>query len=169
MGNASLGEKLAVSVEEAKEIKRSFMEKYPKIRDFIEDTVENCEKNGFIEMISHRRRLLPNIHSDNGSLCAQAKRQAVNSVIQGSAADCIKLAMISVESAIRKCSMDASLILQMHDELMYEVKDDNDCPRRFAEMLKYEMENVSKHLKVILPVKVQSGSCWGSLNEISDL
>jgi len=174
MGNRSLSEALHVTLEEATEFKISFLQKYSKIQDFIDQTIENCEKNQFIEMLSHRRRLLPHINSEDTGEAARARRQAVNSVIQGSAADCIKMAMLAVDSAIRRSSFDASLVLQMHDELMYEVRDDeelpdSESPKAFAALLKSQMEAVSTHLKVNLPVKVQSGPCWGELEEITDL
>ena len=178
-----MAENLAVSVEEAEQFRSSFLQCYTKIDTFVANTIEQCIINGYVETISHRRRLIPNILSDNETLRSKAKRQAVNSIIQGSAADIIKLSMVSMDRAIERCSLDASLVLQMHDELMYEVKmsesDHNDdlykmmsdkpghsvVVYNFVRLLKRQMENVSRHLNVILPVKVKTGLNWGRMQE----
>lgn len=134
---------------------------------FEESVHSECSAREYVETISHRRRPIHNIASDNPSLRAKGCRQAVNTIIQGSAADIIKLSMVAVDKAIRRRALDASLLLQMHDELMYEVVDAAERPLEFAQLLKTQMEKVSRHLKVILPVKVRIGPNWGQLSDLS--
>lgn len=128
---------------------------------------DQCSVDGYVETISNRRRPIANIFSDDPSTRAKGQRQAVNTKIQGSGADIIKLAMVAVDHAIRRSSIDSVLLLQMHDELMYEVRDVDDAPQRFARLLQTKMEMVSRHLNVILPVKVKIGPNWGQLEEQS--
>ncbi|KAJ6216152.1 hypothetical protein RDWZM_007309 [Blomia tropicalis] len=171
MGNRTLAENLAVTEQTAIEFRQSFLERYNRLEPFINDVIERCEQNGYVETISHRRRQLPNIKSFDNEVKSRAKRQAVNTSIQGSAADIIKLSMIAVNQSIQREQFDAHLLMQMHDELMYEVRTDNSerPPIEFAKLLQQQMENVSKHLQVMLPVKIYMGPNWADLKQIMDL
>ena len=169
MGNATLAQNLDVTPEEAKQFKASFSESYPKIGPFVQKVITKCQQDKYVESISHRRRPLPHINSSNSDISAKAERQAVNTQIQGSAADIIKVAMVMVEEGIRRYSLDARLVLQMHDELMYEVplEGPNFDSYKFARFLRKQMSKVSEHLcNVTMPVKVRRGTSCGQLEEI---
>ncbi|MHC4280176.1 MAG: DNA polymerase, partial [Planctomycetota bacterium] len=91
------------------------------IRQFMDEVIESSKKTGYAETILHRRRKIPNLNSKNGNKRKQAERLAVNTVIQGSAADLIKIAMINIQKKIEKENLPVKLILQIHDELVFEV------------------------------------------------
>lgn len=165
MGDESLANNLAVSVEQAKEFKQSFFRTYSKVEPFMLAMIEKCKENGYIETISGRRRFLPNIHSENRAEYYRAQRQCINSIIQGSAADVIKVSMVAMTKYITDRQIDAQLVLQMHDELMYEVAEASFV--RFSVALKKQMENVSNNLKVDLPVKIHSGANWSDLEDVN--
>lgn len=164
MGDESLAEKLGIEKEKAESYKKSFFDKYPKLFNFIDSTIEECKQKGYVETISGRRRILPAINSKNEIEFFRASRQAVNSKIQGSAADIIKIAMIAMLSNIDANRFEAKLLLQMHDELMFEVNRNhlND----FIKNLKRQMENVSSFLNVTLPVKIFTGNNWSQMTEL---
>lgn len=165
IGTKSLSETLGVTEDEAREFKTTFLNRYAKVKEFIQKTVDACRNNDehFVETLNGRKRFLPNIECGNNAERAHAERQAVNTTIQGSASDLVKSAMIAVDRAIlkKKNSISAKLVLQMHDELMYEVleKDAN----QFAILLRKTMESCSSQLTVQLPVKVKIGQNWGSM------
>lgn len=165
MGNRSLAASLEVTEEEAAGFRKSFLERYARIEPFVNEVIEQCRASSCVKTISQRRRIITNITSEDLPTQWKGQRQAVNTMVQGSAADMIKLAMVAVGNAVRKLQLDASLIMQMHDELMYEVRQDQAA--QFAALLKQQMEQVSQHLDVILPVKVCSGPNWGSLGEVN--
>ncbi|KAI2800730.1 hypothetical protein BLOT_012302, partial [Blomia tropicalis] len=163
MGDRTLAETLGVTESEATIFRNTFLQQFPNIDQWIEKIIDECIQMGYVETIAGRRRHLTQIWSDNTSERSKASRQAINSIIQGSAADLIKLAMISVDHRIRSTNIDASLVLQMYDELMFEVIDDDNNIRTFIQLLQQQMENVSKLLQVILPVKVRHGHDWASM------
>lgn len=164
MGDRTLAEKLAVDIEEAKEFKKSFFQSYDKLQPFMERSIDRCAELGYIETISGRRRPLPNIHSKNNVFYFEARRQVINSIIQGSAADILKFSLVAVEKMIIKERYNVSLLLQLHDELLYEVEDN--CRTLFCKSLKQQMEFVSQNLQVNLPVKIHVGTNWSEMSEI---
>ena len=121
MGAQKLGQELGISMKEA----RAFIERYfarlAKLKEFYDSIEDEARINGYVATMTGRRRLTPDIHSNNSQLHSQARRQAINTRIQGSAADIIKLAMIAVENDPELAAMGASLLLQVHDELVLEV------------------------------------------------
>lgn len=129
----------------------------------------SARENGYVETITNRRRYLPNIESDAFSTKNQAERQAINTTIQGSAADIAKYAIIRMNKNLKKidnlCQTNnrVELVLHMHDELIYEVP--INLVVRIANVLKHSMENCVQ-LDVPLKVKVKTGKNWGELNEI---
>ena len=173
IGVKSLSEQLKVTEDEAVKFLDSFKAQFPKIQQFIDETIGYCRNNGYISTLLCRKRLLPAIHSTNIASRTQAERQAINSTIQGSAADIVKLAMIKLDGILARkgCYGDESmwvgkeggqLILQIHDELLFEVEES--CLLNVAKVVKWEMENVVK-LQVQLPIKFQRGPNWGELRE----
>ena len=101
MGPFGLSQSLGIPQSESKEIIVKYFERFPKVKQYIEDTKEFCRRNGYVETILGRRRYLPDINSKNGSIRSNAERQAINAPIQGTAADMIKLAMIRIYNTIR--------------------------------------------------------------------
>ncbi|MFH1423016.1 MAG: DNA polymerase I [Planctomycetota bacterium] len=150
-----LSVQLGISHEEAKKYIDEYFNKYNGVATFIEKTISQAHKNGYVTTILNRRRYIPGIRSDNKQQKAAAERLAVNTVLQGSAADMIKTAMIRIQNSLRK-SM-STLILQIHDELVFEIYKENFEDDK--NLIMYEMENA---IPLIIPVKVniEIGSNW---------
>jgi DNA polymerase I len=121
MGPQKLGRELSISLHQAKEFIAKYFSRLQRIRAFYEEVESKAREQGFVTTIFGRRRLLPEINSRNPNLVQQARRMAINAVIQGSAADIIKMAMIRVDGDPVLKELGASLILQVHDELLLEV------------------------------------------------
>ncbi len=140
MGAQKLAREIGVKLAEAKKFIERYFENLTGIRDFYARTEEHARRDGYVTTIAGRRRLLPNINSGNAQEQALAKRQAVNTVIQGSAADIIKLAMLAVWQDEELKRMGARLLLQVHDELLLEVPED--CAQEAAARVALCMEGV---------------------------
>ncbi|XP_038223195.1 DNA polymerase theta-like [Zerene cesonia] len=162
MGNRTLSQHLDVSEMEAAMFMDSFYNTYPDVRKFTQNVVQECRSKGYVETLMKRRRYLPDINSVVVSKRNTAERQAVNTTVQGSAADIAKAAMCAIDNRTYG-DIKPHLVLQMHDELIYEVVEykKND----FINILKDVMETTVR-LNVPLPVKVKSGYTWGALEEI---
>ncbi|XP_075148990.1 DNA polymerase theta [Haematobia irritans] len=170
MGLRSLAEGLKCTEQEAKFVSEQFHAAYPGIRTYIEKVKKFARNNGYIETITGRRRYLEHINSSETSMKSQAERQAVNSTIQGSAADIAKSAILRMEKNITKyrsklgIEPDAvRLVLHLHDELIFEVPEDK--AKKIAKVLSITMENCVK-LNVPLKVKLKIGKSWGDLKEV---
>ncbi|KAH9634519.1 hypothetical protein HF086_016607 [Spodoptera exigua] len=163
MGNKTLGQLLDVTEMEAAVFMDSFYKTYPAVKALTQSIVEECRQRGYIETLTRRRRYLPDINSNSGTKRSAAERQAVNTTIQGSAADIAKAAMCSIDTKTDSLDPKPRLILQMHDELIYEVHETHQ--QYFIGIMKQVMEDTVT-LRVPLPVKVKTGLTWGSLNEI---
>ena len=125
-GPAKLGVQLGISVEEAKELIETYFEPYPNVRAFIEDVHAYVEETGFVRTISGRaRHLRDGIESPDDGMRAQAFRRAVNAVIQGSAADVVRKAMVLCENDERLQELECEMLLQIHDELVFECPEGN--------------------------------------------
>lgn len=122
MGPFGLSERLNISRKEANELISQYFEKYPKIRQYIDNQILFAQEHGYVETIMKRRRYLKNINSKNANLRNFDQRNAVNAPIQGSAADLIKIAMINVFNDLKKYQLQSNIILQVHDELVLNVK-----------------------------------------------
>ena len=181
IGAKALGVQLGVPEEEAARFMDSFKSKYPAVKVFIAQTIQECRVKGHITTLLSRKRFLPNIHSTNIHARSQAERQAINSRIQGSAADLVKMAMTKIDrrlteqfgvagsflfasSPSRRQSppSGAYLVLQMHDELLYEVS--SGVLGDVAHTVRHEMEN-TMNLSVKFPVTIKTGTSWGSLKD----
>uniref|UniRef100_A0A1B0DMP4 DNA polymerase theta n=1 Tax=Phlebotomus papatasi TaxID=29031 RepID=A0A1B0DMP4_PHLPP len=165
MGARSLSESLKVDEASARERIEGFYRIYPAIRTFNEKILKDARVKGFVETLSGRRRFLEHITSPDSALRAQAERQALNSMIQGSAADVAKTALLAVEKKLsRKKGWDSQFILHLHDELIFEIP--KTLVPKFTEILRDSMENCMK-LSVPLRVKLKTGSNWAEMTEIS--
>ncbi len=157
IGEFSLAGDIGVSRKEAGEYIKSYFARYTGIDAYLSGAVEAAKQLGYVETVFGRRRYIPELASSKAVLRAFGERVAMNSPIQGSSADIIKLAMINVSRALKAEGLDARLILQVHDELIVEAH--KDCAERAAEILKREMENVVS-LKVPLTVELSIGNSW---------
>ncbi|XP_070711310.1 DNA polymerase nu [Pempheris klunzingeri] len=171
-GRERLSGILGVSAEQASRFQDSFLQTFREVQTFIQRTIQQCHKQGYVLSIMGRRRTLPNINSPDWGIRMQAERQAVNFVVQGSAADLCKLAMIRIFDLVASSSsLSARLIAQLHDELLYEVEDSQ--VQQFAALVRSTMESLQHidhlgvHLKVPLKVAVSSGKSWGSMSELN--
>ncbi|MFA5334667.1 MAG: DNA polymerase I, partial [Candidatus Omnitrophota bacterium] len=157
MSPFGLSKELKIEISKAKEFIDAYFEKYGRVKVFLEDLVEEARQNGYVTTILSRRRYTPEISSKNNSVRQFAERAAINAPIQGSAADLIKIAMINIHNVIREKKLKSRMILQVHDELIFEVP-----PEEVAEMkqlVKMRMEDVVK-LNVPVKVQVKAGGNW---------
>ncbi|MBR3611582.1 MAG: DNA polymerase I [Oscillospiraceae bacterium] len=157
IGAWSLGENIGVTTKEAQQYIDSYLSHYSGVDRFMKESIETAKKCGFAVTSYGRRRYLPELSSSNFNLRAFGERVARNMPIQGTAADIIKLAMVKVENRLAAEGLDAKLIMQVHDELIIEAKED--CAEKAAEILKFEMENAAK-LSVPMEVDVGIGKTW---------
>ena len=153
----SLSEDLGVTRAEADDYIKSYFRTYPGIERYLSETVERAKREGYVTTLSGRRRSIPERTSGNGMLKKLGERVAMNSPIQGTAADIIKKAMIRVDRALQKAALDARLILQVHDELIVECSEKDVSAA--AEILRREMEGVMQ-LAVPLTVELNIGDSW---------
>ncbi|KAM4788533.1 DNA polymerase theta [Cyanocitta cristata] len=196
IGAKSLGEQMGIDENEAANYIESFKSRYTGVQKFLRETVRSCRRDGFVQTILGRRRYLPAIKDPNPYSKAHAERQAVNTTVQGSAADIVKTATVNIQRRLEAFSsvfkshghLESSFqrdktgrllrrrnagmlhpirggffILQLHDELLYEVAEDDVI--QVAQIVKHEMENAIK-LSVKLNVKVKIGPSWGDLQDL---
>lgn len=155
-----LSQQLKISMKEAKEFIDKYFLVFPKIKNYISETITFCQKNGYVETLFYRRRTVPEINNNNSLIREFGQRIAMNMPIQGSAADIIKLAMIKIDTAIKEKQIQANLIAQIHDELIFEID---------KELIKTEMTKISKimsnviNLKVPLIINGVTGNNWYEL------
>ncbi|XP_062069707.1 DNA polymerase nu [Lepus europaeus] len=172
-GKERLAACLGVSVTEAARFLESFLQKYKKISDFAQAAITQCHQRGYVTSITGRRRPLPRICAQESQLRAQAERQAVNFVVQGSAADLCKMAMIRIFAAVSSSpTLTARLVAQIHDELLFEVEDAQ-IPE-FAALVRGTMESLQQvpalelQLQVPLKVSLSVGRSWGHLAPLQE-
>ena len=153
----SLSEDIGVSRKEARQYIDNYLAHYAGVRAYMHDIVEQAKKDGYVTTLFGRRRELPELKSSNFNIRSFGERVALNTPIQGTAADIIKLAMLRVDAALRKKKLKARLVLQVHDELIVE------CPLKESEQVKQivtsEMEHVVQ-LRVPLLADAKSGASW---------
>ena len=157
MGAYKLGDELDIDLKSAKEYIDTYYQRYTGVARYREDILKQAREQGYVSTLFNRRRYLPNVHHQEPRIRAEAERMAINTPIQGTAADIIKLAMINIHKRIRKERFNTKLLLQVHDELVFEV------PVKETEvvraMVKEEMEGVYR-LKVPLVVDIHTGKNW---------
>ena len=152
-----LSQNLNITRKEAKEYIDTYFERFPGVKKFIDDIIREAKDKGYVETLFHRRRYLPEINSKNFNLRSFAERTAMNTPIQGSAADILKMAMIEMNKRIKENNMQATMLLQVHDEVIFEV------PEHEIEQLEKLVEEVMENaVKLSVPLKVDSsyGNSW---------
>ena len=152
-----LSQQTDLNRNEAKELIDTYYSTYPKLRNYIQDQVDFARDNGYVTTVLGRRRYLKDIYSQNAVVRGAAERNAVNAPIQGSAADIIKLAMIAIQNKLDKGSWQSKMLLQVHDELVFDVPKEE--IETLQTMIKNEMENAFS-LDVPLMVDIGIGSNW---------
>ncbi len=157
IGPFGLATRLDISQGEAKEIIARYFERFPNVKQYINDTLARAREDGFVTTLLGRRRYLPDISSKNFSFRGNAERQAINMPIQGTAADMIKLAMIRVHKRLKKEAIPAKMTLQVHDELVFEVPKNSE--KRTGELVSEEMKKALE-LDVPIDVEVGAGKNW---------
>jgi DNA polymerase-1 len=157
MSDFGLAQRLEIGRAEAKEITTAYFARFPSVRDYIERTIADGRRNGYVSTILGRRRYMPGLTSGNYMLRAAAEREATNAPLQGSAADLMKLAMVHIDGALATSGLDATLLLQIHDELIFEVA----AAHRdgVAKLVRSHMEHAIA-LSVPLEVTLKSGRNW---------
>ncbi|MCB0744607.1 MAG: DNA polymerase I, partial [Ignavibacteriae bacterium] len=152
-----LSNQTTLNRSEAKELIDTYYKTYPKLRTYIDNQIHFAREHGYVETILGRRRYLQDINSRNAVVRGAAERNAVNAPIQGSAADIIKLAMINIYKRFEKENFTSKMLLQVHDELVFDVyKKELEI---IKPIIKHEMENAYK-LVVPLDVEVGIGENW---------
>lgn len=160
MSGFGLSTELKISRREAEAYIDEYFKKYTKVKEFMDGVVSFCKENGYVTTIMNRKRPIPEIHASNFMVRQAGERLAMNSPIQGSAADIIKLAMISCHEQLRKENLKSKLILQVHDELILQASLDE--LERVKQLLREHMEQALP-LDVVLSVDVNTGNDWYEL------
>jgi len=152
-----LSQRLNISRSEAKDLIDGYFRSYPGIKIYMDDAIRQARENGFVTTIMGRKRYLPDIFSENQVVRGNAERNAINSPIQGSAADIIKLAMIHIDRELRQRKLLSQLVLQVHDELNFDVY----LPEihQVKEIVRHEMEHALQ-LRVPLVIDLGEGKNW---------
>ena len=155
-----LSKELKIPVADASQYIKTYFEQYPKVKKFLENVLENARQNGFVETLYGTRRYINNINSSNKNLQAQANRMAVHTVVQGTAANIIKKVMIKLYDEFKN-NDDIKMLLQVHDELIFEVKDE--VSEKYMEKIKEIMEGTIKFEDIRLRANGSVAKNWGLL------
>jgi DNA polymerase-1 len=149
-----LSQNLGITRKAAQQYIDTYFERYPGVKKYMETVVREAKDTGYVETLYHRRRYLPDINSRNFNLRSFAERTAINSPIQGSAADILKIAMIDLNRRMKEEKLEAAMLLQVHDELVFEVPE-------------YELEQLNQLVKEVMETAVSlhvpliTDSSWG--------
>ena len=157
IGEFSLAKDIKVSVKEARNYIQSYFETYPKIKEYLDKTVEFAKETGYVKTAVERRRYIPEIKSSNYNLRSFGERVAMNAPIQGYAADIIKIAMVKVFERLKNEKLKSKLILQVHDELIVDTLEEEKTA--VSKILREEMESAVS-LSVPLKVDMKTGNSW---------
>jgi DNA polymerase-1 len=157
IGDFSLAEDLKISRKEAKQYIDTYLERYPKVKQYLQDIVVKAKEDSCVTTILNRRRVIPEINAKNKIVASFGERLAMNTPIQGSAADIIKLAMVKVYNKLKEKKLKTTIVLQVHDELILNVYQDE--LDEVKGIVKEEMENAIK-LEVPLEVDINIGKTW---------
>jgi DNA polymerase-1 len=163
MGAWGLASRTGISNTEAQEFITKYFQTFAGVKKWLDETIEIARDKGYVETIYGRRRYLPEINSSINQVKNSAERMAVNMPIQGSAADMIKLAMIEIQKHLAEISPKAKMILQVHDELVFEVPEKE--VKKVAKFINEKMCSVMK-LRAPIEVEVSAGDNWGETKEI---
>jgi DNA polymerase-1 len=152
IGPYGLASRLEMTQTEAKEIIARYFERFPNVRRYIDETIAQAKKDGYVSTLCGRRRYIPDINSKNHTIRQNAERQAINMPIQGTAADMIKLAMVRLDAELTRQAFHAAMILQVHDELVLEV------PTKEVESLRPLVQTtMCEALPLSVPIEVEIG------------
>ena len=157
MSDFGLAQRLEIPRAQAKEMTTAYFARFPSVRAYIESVIEKAREDGYVSTLLGRRRYMPALRSSNYMLRSAAEREATNAPLQGSAADLMKLAMVRIDAALSETKLDAQMLLQIHDELIFEVSASHVAP--VAELVKREMENAMT-LSVPLEATIKTGRNW---------
>jgi DNA polymerase-1 len=152
IGPYGLATRLEISQTEAKQIIERYFERFPKVKQYINDTIATARSNGYVRTLSGRRRYLPELNSRNANVRQNAERQAINMPIQGTAADMIKIAMVRIDTELIRNKLQSKMLLQVHDELVFEIENDEE-----AVMRKLVEKQMKEALKLNVPIEVEIG------------
>jgi DNA polymerase-1 len=152
-----LSRDLGISVDEAQAFIEAYFSRYPKVKDYVQEQINHAKKEGFVTTILGRRRYIPEINNKNQSIRLLAERQAINAPIQGSASDLIKLAMVKIHEQIKINALKTRMIIQIHDELVFDVFKEEMA--EFVDFARDKMENVLE-LDVPIKVDIKKGKNW---------
>jgi len=160
MSDYGLEQATELSREEAGQFIASYFEKYPGIKQYLESTKEHAREKGYVQTLLDRRRFIPEIDSSNRQVRESAERMAINMPVQGTSADIIKVAMIDLDSEMSKRRLKSKMLLQVHDELIFEVPEDE-----LEEMCQLIPQIMSTALELSIPLKVdiKTGNNWGEM------
>ena len=152
-----LAKQISVSNPEAEQFLFSYFKKFPEIKDYMQETLKSCRKHGYVKTMFERKCHFPNINDKNHTLKSFQERAAINAPIQGAAADIIRYAMINIDKKILEKKIKSKLLVQIHDELLFESKD-NDVKKEIT-LIKNEMENaIDKDFNFSVPLIVDANS-----------
>jgi len=163
MSPFGLARSLGISQEAARDFIQAYFERYPGVKRYLDETIASARKKGYVETLFKRRRYIPAINSPEVQLRQFAERTAINAPVQGSASDLIKIAMVAVHRRLQKERWDARMLLQVHDELLFEVAA-KDCESLIG-MARKEMEGALK-LEVPIEVHVKAGKNWMEMERL---
>ncbi len=163
MGPFSLAKSLDISNEAAKDFIKSYFDRYPSVKEYLDETIKKARKDGFVSTYFKRRRYIPEIQSQNNQMKSFAERTAINAPIQGTASDIIKIAMRHISEWIEREKSSAKMLLQVHDELVFEVPKE-ELKSVSAVMKRLMQEAVS--FDVPMDVSVKAGQNWLDMQEI---
>jgi len=165
MGAGSLAETAKVPLKEAQNFIREYFKKFEGIAEFEKKSVRTAKEKGFSKTIFGRKRILPEIKSLDSRIRSAAERMAKNLPVQGSSADIMKMAMVKIDKILSSYQEEAKMILQIHDELLFEIKEEKVL--KIAKNIKRIMESVIK-LEVPLEVEIKIGNNWGELKNLKE-
>jgi DNA polymerase-1 len=157
-GAMLLSQQLGIKRAEASELIKQYFDQYSGLKKYMEDVVHEARKNGYVTTICGRRRYLRDLDSRNGMMRSHAERNAINTPVQGSAADMIKLAMIKIYNELNRGGFKTELILQVHDELVFDVPKDE--LEKVRTIIENSMKNALPGLKVPIVVGIDTGENW---------
>lgn len=157
IGPFGLASRLEITQTEAKEIITTYFARFPKVNQYIFDTIAQARHDGYVSTLLGRRRFLPDVASKNFNVRSNAERQAINMPIQGTAADMIKLAMIRIHDRLNEKRLNSKMLLQVHDELVFEMRKDEE--RKLREIVVAAMQHALP-LSVPIEVEVGIGKNW---------
>ncbi|MEW5798748.1 MAG: DNA polymerase I [Bacteroidota bacterium] len=157
IGPFGLASRLDITQTEGREIIQKYFERFPKVNQYIKDTIAFAHTNGYVETLKGRRRYLPDINNKNQNIRANAERQSINMPIQGTAADMIKLAMIGIHNQLKKKKLKSKMVLQVHDELVFDIPKSEESKMR--KLVEEEMKNAME-LNVPIEVEIGTGKNW---------